>query len=70
MLFSPFKLAKCQRRPLGKVSEVVLLPIVGNCTVHNIAVNFPMNYTTLQCKITMKLSLSIFFFIIHVLQFV
>jgi len=44
--FPLFKLAKCQRCPLGKVSELVLLPIVGNCIVHNIAVNFPMNYTT------------------------
>ena len=44
--FPLFKLAKCQRRPLGKVSELVLLPVTGNCTVHNVAVNFPMNYTT------------------------
>ena len=44
--FPLFKLAKCQRRPLGKVSEPVLLSIVGNCTVHNVAVNFSMNYRT------------------------
>ena len=44
--FPLFKLVKFQRLPLGKVSELILLPVVGNCTVHNVAINFPMNYTT------------------------